>query len=122
MVSQTNHREATIALRRLATVAQDAMGEMSMRAFVVFAAVAEDNDQTVTHYAQVTGFPLQTVSRILQDLTGRPRPGQIAQRTALLERVPNQEDMREVNYRMSPSGRALMLRMITALDSYTLRR
>lgn len=94
---------------------------MTMRAFVVFAAVCEEDDQTVSHYANATGFPMQTTSRILQDLTGRPRPGQISERIALLERYPNAHNLREVNYRVSPAGRALMNRMTSALDGFSRR-
>jgi len=110
-------RHIVVALRRIATVTQDLSPDMTMRAFVLLCLVAEDEGQTVSAYAQAAGFPLQTASRILQDLSGRARPGQVSERPALLERFPNPINLREVNYRLAPAGKHLLLRMSQALPS-----
>src|SRR5690349_11164662 len=106
-----------VALRRLATVTQDVLPDMTMRAFVLLCLVAEDENQTVSAYAQAAGFPLQTTSRILQDLSGRARPERVSPRPALLERIPSPLNLREVTYRLAPAGKHLLLRMSQALPS-----
>lgn len=118
-VDDVTHDLGVRTLKRLAALLQDALPEMTIRAFLVLLTVAEEDDQTVSHYAAKTGFPIQTTSRILQDLSGRARSGQKVERAALLEGRRNVNNQREVNYKLSPIGRALVNQMRLELDRYT---
>lgn len=97
-------RSIQIAASALAKVNAD----MTLRAVLLFAAVAADEGRNQGHYAQVADLPVSTASRLLLDLSESTRSLRRKGGADLLSRQENPLSRREIIYTLSPRGRALL--------------
>lgn len=97
------------ALGRAVQTLVDIDPAMTLRSLHAFLTVARDPGKSMTEYQKVLGWPMQTTSRILLDLSHGRRVTQTGPR--LLERHENPDNLREVTYRPSVRGTALLRRL-----------